>query len=205
MTDQSWSFFYSHFRYCFKDSCIEWFWQNCMWFCRVRMLRLQLLHAGLELKEAAIHLYPESLLLFYPPAEKQWELSSVNFYSREQYHMEITEHPEATVYEKLFDSLNMISSISSRNLWTRNQRKFCFRSTWMQYIRSKTFYSAAAPELNKYFTQSCSLIFLLLTTRSVKQQGSPCCVCPMGIPAVQIASEQPKTSSSSIPALSWEH
>lgn len=57
----------------------------------------------LELKHAAIQLYPASLLLFYPPAESNGNCPQINFYSREQYHMEITEQPEATVYETLFD------------------------------------------------------------------------------------------------------
>lgn len=64
-------------------------------------------------------------------------------------------------------------------------------------FEAKIFYSAAAPELSKYFTQSCSIIFPCLVMRSVKQQGSLWCVCPIGTPAIQIASEQSKTSSSS--------
>lgn len=70
----------------------------------------------LELKQASVQLYPASLLIFYPPAESNGNCPQINFYSREQYPMEITEQPGVTVYETLFDSFNLISSISSRNL-----------------------------------------------------------------------------------------
>lgn len=57
----------------------------------------------MELKQAAIQLYPASVTLFYPPAEKQWDMFSNQLYSREWYHTEMAAQPESTVYETLFD------------------------------------------------------------------------------------------------------
>lgn len=62
-----------------------------------------------EVKQAAIQLDPASMLLFYPPAEKQRELSSNHLLFWRT--VKMAAQPGSIFYEMLFDSLNLIYSI----------------------------------------------------------------------------------------------
>lgn len=107
------------------------------------------------------------------------------------YHIDVAAQPGSTVYETLFDSFNLIPSVSSRNLWTRNQRKFDFRSTWTQCIWTKYFpHSADAPGDHNVLVASNKVSGAVREPLGCLSPEHPC----------PVTSEQPKVSSSSIPA-----
>lgn len=140
----------------------------------------------LEITQAAIQLTPSiHAIVFIHQQKSSGKCPQISFYSRERYHTEMAAQPGSAVYETLFDSFNLISSVSSRNLWTRNQRKFDFRSTWTQYIWTKNI------SLTQQMPQG-TIILLLPARRSVEQRGSPQGVCLLGTPAVHVPSKQPR-------------